>query len=109
MIVCTVLVIVRNVLSIVFVHRFTVLLLPAPQAGSATIPLLRLPPNLKPTPDSLAIVKKYTGRTLDRLIGYTWWLLTVVGAGSAILGAGNFFVGLGIWGWFRSKARPVSA
>ncbi|EMD38292.1 hypothetical protein CERSUDRAFT_104892 [Gelatoporia subvermispora B] len=86
-----------------------VLLLPAPQSTSPMIPLLRLPETYEPVPDPLANVKKYTGRTLDRIIGYTWWLLTIVGAGSAVFGIGNFFVGLGVWSWFKAKERTTGA
>ncbi|OCH93391.1 skeletal muscle/kidney enriched inositol 5-phosphatase [Obba rivulosa] len=87
----------------------SLLLLPPPQPSTTPIPLLRLPPHYVPVPDRLATVKKYIGRTLDRLIGYIWWIFTLVGAGSAILGIGNFIVGLGIWSWFKSKVQGTSA
>ncbi|KAI0818647.1 skeletal muscle/kidney enriched inositol 5-phosphatase [Irpex lacteus] len=58
--------------------------------------------------DPYANVKRYSGRTLDRIIGYCWWLLTVLGAGSTLLGIGNFVLGLGVWGWWRSKPPATS-
>ncbi|KAG2153950.1 hypothetical protein DEU56DRAFT_771993 [Suillus clintonianus] len=48
--------------------------------------MLQLPSAYIPTPDPHATLKRYTGRTLDRIIGYMWWLLTVAGAGSTIVG-----------------------
>ncbi|KAI0093845.1 skeletal muscle/kidney enriched inositol 5-phosphatase [Irpex rosettiformis] len=86
-----------------------VLLLPPPApsitpSGPRTIPpLLQLPSNYAPHSDPYATLKRYTGRTLDRMIGYIWWLVTVLGAGSTLLGIGNFVLGLGMWGWWRSK------
>ncbi|TCD62169.1 hypothetical protein EIP91_007252 [Steccherinum ochraceum] len=83
----------------------SVLLLPPSQANSSTSPpLLRLPAHYNPIPDRLAPLKKYTGRTLDRLIGYTWWLLYMLGAGSAIMGIGNFILGFGVWSWFKWRS-----
>jgi len=45
-------------------------------------------------PDPRATLKWYVGRLLDRIKGYTWWLLTVpvVGAGSTIAWIFNFFL-----------------
>ena len=83
----------------------SVLLLPPPARATTSVPTIRLPEGYKPTPDPWSTVKRYTGRTLDRLIGYTWWLLTMLGAGSAIFGLGNLFLSLGMWRWW--SARPV--
>lgn len=76
----------------------SVLLLP-PSASNTnqTIPLLRLPPTYTPRPDPYANLKKYTGRTLDRIIGYAWWLLIIVGSGPGLLG----MFSIGIWSWLR--------
>lgn len=65
--------------------------------------MLRLPTHFHPRPDTYANLKRYTGRTLDRLIGYCWSLLVFLGAGSSILGIGNFLVGLGMWSWWRTR------
>ncbi|RPD66378.1 skeletal muscle/kidney enriched inositol 5-phosphatase [Lentinus tigrinus ALCF2SS1-7] len=80
-----------------------VLLLPPP-VHTTSVPVLQLPEGYHPTPDPWANVKKYTGRVLDRLIGYTWWLLTMFGAGSAILGIGNLFLSLGAYRWWRVRS-----
>ncbi|KAI0699673.1 Endonuclease/exonuclease/phosphatase [Cytidiella melzeri] len=88
----------------------TVLLLPKPSLPPSTLttprptpPLLQLPSQYNPRPDPHASLKRYTGKTLDRLVGYCWWLLTILGAGSPVFGLGNFALGLGFWGWWRSK------
>ena len=46
------------------------------------------------------------GRSLDRIIGMVWWLFTLLGAGSSVVGLFNFFLGLGAWTWW--KIRPAS-
>ncbi|KAJ7940451.1 inositol polyphosphate phosphatase [Mycena leptocephala] len=86
----------------------SLLLLPAPPTPSPSTlptsapPVLRLPASYTPTPDPHANLKRYTGRVLDRAIGRVWWLLTLLGAGSAVVGIFNFVLGLGAWGWWRS-------
>jgi hypothetical protein len=70
--------------------------------------MLQLPSSYTPTPDPRATLKRYTGRTLDRIIGSIWWLLAVVGAGSAIVGIFNFFLGLAAWRWWRTPAVSVA-
>ena len=76
---------------------------PSTPSPSQTIPLLRLPPSYKPRPDPYANLKKYTGRTLDRIIGYAWWLLTLIASGPGIIG----MLGFGIWGWVRWRSGYV--
>ncbi|KAI0636729.1 Endonuclease/exonuclease/phosphatase [Trametes polyzona] len=78
------------------------LLLPAPTRASPSVPLLRPPEGYHPAPDPWARAKRYTGRTLDRIVGYCWWLLTMLGAGSALVGLGNLLVSLGAWRWWRA-------
>lgn len=70
------------------------------------MPVLSLPEGYHPTPDPWAHAKRYTGRTFDRLIGYCWWLLTMLGAGSALMGLGNLLVSLGFWRWWRATQGP---
>ncbi|KAF8557286.1 DNase I-like protein [Imleria badia] len=90
----------------------SLLLLPAPHTLPAaspstpteavppsTTPRLPLPSTYTPTPDPLATVKKYTGRMLDRIVGYTWWLLIIVGAGSTAVGVFNFLCVYVSWKW----------
>ncbi|KAG0699660.1 inositol polyphosphate phosphatase [Suillus ampliporus] len=88
------------------------LLLPPPTPTSfpetCTPPMLRLPSAYMPTPDPYGTLKRYTGRTLDRIVGYIWWLLTLVGAGSAIVGIFNFFLGLAAWRWWKVPAISVA-
>ncbi|KDR81754.1 hypothetical protein GALMADRAFT_60237 [Galerina marginata CBS 339.88] len=82
----------------------SLLLLPARTEGApSSIPTLRLPTTYAPTPDPLASVKRYTGRVLDRIIGIIWWLFTLLGAGSSLVGIFNFFLGLGAWTWWKVK------
>ncbi|KAJ6623479.1 skeletal muscle/kidney enriched inositol 5-phosphatase [Mycena sp. CBHHK59/15] len=87
----------------------SLLLLPAPQPSTsiqaATPPMLRLPARYTPVPDPRATLKRYTGRTLDRVIGSIWWLFTLLGAGSVVVGVFNFVLGLGAWGWWRSGMK----
>lgn len=88
------------------------LLLPPPITTSSletcAPPMLRLPSSYTPTPDPRATLKRYIGRTLDRIIGSLWWLLTLVGAGSAIVGIFNFFLGLAAWRWWKVPAVSVT-
>jgi hypothetical protein len=69
----------------------------------ALIPQLQLPASFRPQPDPYALLKKYTGRCFDRIIGLIWWTLRLLGAGSGIVGLFNFTVGLGAWTLFRSR------
>ncbi|KAJ7510052.1 Endonuclease/exonuclease/phosphatase [Mycena galericulata] len=84
----------------------SLLLLPTPASTvpTAAPPVLRLRADYTPMPDPYATLKRYTGRVLDRVVGRLWWLLTLLGAGSAIVGMFNFVLGLGAWGWWRSTA-----
>ncbi|KAF9454631.1 DNase I-like protein [Macrolepiota fuliginosa MF-IS2] len=72
-----------------------------------SIPRIQLPASYQPTPDPRAMFKRYFGRCIDRAIGFIWWLLTLLGAGSGLVGIFNFVVGLGAWTWFKGK--PPSA
>ncbi|KAF8965191.1 inositol polyphosphate phosphatase [Flammula alnicola] len=86
------------------------LLLPArPAEAPSNIPTIRLPATYKPTPDPRATLKRYVGRLLDRVIGLLWWLLTLLGAGSGIVGLFNFFLGLGAWTWWKVKPSGPDA
>ncbi|OSD08609.1 DNase I-like protein [Trametes coccinea BRFM310] len=77
-----------------------------PPSPSPTVPTLRLPEGFQPKPDPWATAKRYTGRAIDRLVGYCWWLLTMLGAGSALVGLGNLVVSLGFWRWWcRGRAQ----
>lgn len=67
-----------------------------------SIPQLQLPASFQPRPDPYALLKKYTGRCFDRIIGLIWWTLTLLGAGSGIVGLFNFTIGLGVWNLFKN-------
>ncbi|KAL6305320.1 skeletal muscle/kidney enriched inositol 5-phosphatase [Sparassis latifolia] len=79
------------------------LLLPPSEPTAPTLPVLQLAPDYHPAPDPLAAIKRYTGRLLDRVLGYVWWAIVLLGAGSTIVGICNFVLGLGIWGWWNSS------
>ncbi|KAI6045700.1 inositol polyphosphate phosphatase [Pisolithus marmoratus] len=71
-------------------------------------PTLQLPSTYIPTPDPLAILKRYIGRIVDRIIGYIWTLLTLIGAGSAVVGVFNFFCGYAAWQWWWKTPVAVT-
>ncbi|KAG2158265.1 inositol polyphosphate phosphatase [Suillus bovinus] len=95
-------------------HKPVVCLLRLPPPTATTSletcapPMIQLPSSYTPTLDLHATLKRYTGRTLDRIIGSIWWLLTVVGAGSAVVGIFNFFLGLTAWRWWKVPAVSVA-
>ncbi|KIY72112.1 inositol polyphosphate phosphatase [Cylindrobasidium torrendii FP15055 ss-10] len=88
-------------------HKPVVAVLAVPQrpTPSSSIPLIHLPSNYTPTIDSKANLKRYTGLAVDRVIGIVWWLFTIIGAGSAVVGLFNFFVGFGAWRWWRTPTN----
>ncbi|KAI4527888.1 DNase I-like protein [Schizophyllum commune Loenen D] len=77
------------------------LLLPTPAHRPDTIPTIRLPPGYNPSPDPWTKPKRYVGLVLDKVVGITWWLFTLFGMGSSIVGLFNALVGLGAWRWYR--------
>ncbi|KAH9483968.1 Type II inositol 1,4,5-trisphosphate 5-phosphatase [Psilocybe cubensis] len=85
------------------------LLPPRPEDAPPSIPTIPLPATYSPTADPKATLKRYTGRSLDRVIGITWWIITLLGAGSGIVGVFNLFLGLSAWMWLKIKpsAREV--
>jgi hypothetical protein len=88
------------------------LLLPPPSPSTlalSTPPTIHLPKYYSPAPDPLAALKRYTGRTLDRIIGICWWILVLLGGGFGIVGVINFFLGIGAWTWWRSRYSRDSA
>ena len=88
------------------------LLVPPPAPSpSSTPPTLRLPEGYQPTPSPWykTFAQRYTGRSLDRLVGIVWWLFVIIGAGNAAVGVGNFIIGLGVgaWAWWRGGPRAI--
>jgi hypothetical protein len=65
--------------------------------------MIQLPSNYNPQPDPYADIKRYMGRALDRVIGFVWWLVTLVGAGSSLVGLFNLSLGLGAWLWWKNN------
>ena len=80
------------------------LLLLPPVQFSPTLPMISLPSNYKPRPDPHTVIKRYTGKILDRVIGVAWWLITLLGAGSGVVGLFNFLVGWGAWRWWKRNS-----
>lgn len=80
---------------------------PTSTAKHTSIPQIQLPASYRPTPDPHATFKRYFGRSIGRVVGFIWWTLTLLGAGSGLVGIFNFVVGLGAWTWFKGK--PPSA
>ncbi|KDQ61040.1 hypothetical protein JAAARDRAFT_124747 [Jaapia argillacea MUCL 33604] len=88
----------------------SLLSLPPPLSTSptpSTPPTLRLPSGYAPTPDPRANFKRYTGRVIDRIIGYIWWIICIIGLGSATLGLVNIFIGLGVYTWWRTRPNAL--
>ena len=83
----------------------SLLLLPPPAPTTTSVPVIHLPEGYHPTPDPLATLKKLIGRTLDRIVGYTWWLLTLLGAGHLAFGVGNVLLSVGLWRWWKNGVR----
>ena len=82
------------------------LLLPSSKESaspSSTPPIIRLPENYSPAPDGRANLKRYIGRSLDRVVGLFWWLLVFLGAGSSAVGLFNFILSLGAWTLWKAK------
>ena len=55
-----------------------------------------------------ASLKSTIGRVLDRILGYFLSILTLLGAGSAVIGAGNFVLGMGVLTFWRKNAGAAS-
>lgn len=84
----------------------SLLLLPARATGApSATPVLKLPVAYRPTPDPRAVVKRYTGRIIDRIVGIIWWTLTLLGAGSGVFGIFNFIIGIGALRWWKGTPR----
>jgi hypothetical protein len=73
----------------------TLLLLPRPAPPTPGLP----PPTLQLP---YAVLTRYAGRALDRVVGLVLFVLTIVGAGSAVWGTINFVAGLGALSWWRT-------
>ncbi|KAF8921093.1 Endonuclease/exonuclease/phosphatase [Mucidula mucida] len=84
----------------------SVLTLPRTPSSSSSIPVLQLPFDYKPVADSWANYKRYSGRVVDRVVGVIWWVLSLIGAGSVVVGIFNFFLGLGALNWWRGSVAP---
>ncbi|KAF8275049.1 inositol polyphosphate phosphatase [Lactarius quietus] len=75
---------------------------PAVPLSGDYVPLLSLPLGFTPKPDPFAGIKKYTGRVIDRIVGFVWWLLVIFGVGHVLVGIGNVTVSFGIYIWWKS-------
>jgi hypothetical protein len=81
-------------------------MLPSTPASAPRLfpPQLRLPATYTPKPYHYATYARYTGRVLDRVVGSILFVLTLIGAGSAIWGFINFFAGIGAVSLWRSTS-----
>jgi hypothetical protein len=80
----------------------------APVLAPPVPPIIQLPTSYTPVPFPYATLVRYTGRALDRTLGSILFLLTLIGAGSAVFGIANFFAALGGWIWWRTTALATS-
>ncbi|KAF8587380.1 DNase I-like protein [Ramaria rubella] len=91
------------------------LVLPAPSSVShlpantavanTSIPLLPHPPQYFPDPH--AILKRYTGKSLGRILGLFWCIFVMLGLGNAALGLGNAILGIGAMTWWRKRSTDA--
>jgi len=88
----------------------SLLLLPPPPSSPTTseIPTLKLSPGFKPVIIPYASLKSVIGQILDRIIGYVLSILTLLGAGSAMIGVGNFVLGMSVLTFWRKGAGTTS-
>jgi hypothetical protein len=87
------------------------LLLPAPASTSVTseeIPVLKLPAEYKPAIVPYASLKYAIGTILDRIVGYVLSIFTLLGAGSLVIGIGNFILGMGMLTFWRRNVGAAS-
>ena len=93
----------------------SLLLLPPPasvpvasERGETDIPILKLPADFKPVIIPYASLKSAIGRVLDRVLGYFLSILTLLGAGSAMIGVGNFVLGMTVLTFWKKNAGAAS-
>lgn len=51
-----------------------------------------------------ASLKSVIGSILDRILGYVLSIFTLLGAGSAVIGIGNFVLGVSVLAFWRRSA-----
>ena len=87
----------------------SLLLLPPPSTSVTPqeIPVLKLPAGFKPVPTPHAFLKSTIGKILDRILGYVLSILTLLGAGSAIVGIGNVVLGMGVLAFWRKNVGTM--
>ena len=83
----------------------SLLLLPSPSTSATLggIPVLKLPAGFNPAPMPYASLKSAIGRILDRILGYVLSMLTLLGAGSAMIGIGNVVLGMSLLTFWRKN------
>lgn len=93
----------------------SLLLLPPPLSASVPseergdeIPILKLSADFKPVPVPYVSLKSAIGGILDRILGYVLLMLTLFGAGSAMVGVGNFVLGMGVLTLWKRNAGATS-
>lgn len=73
----------------------------APSIATTTIPLLSHPPPF--SPDPYAVLKRYIGKSLGRIIGLFWCIFVMLGLGNAAFGLANALLSIGALTWWRKR------
>jgi len=81
---------------------------PSPSVTPGEIPVLKLPAGFKPVPIAYASLKSTIGRVLDRILGYVLSILTLLGAGSTMIGIGNVILGMSMLTFWRKNVGTAS-
>jgi len=79
-----------------------------PEEREAEIPILKLPADFKPVIMPYVSLKSTVGRVLDRILGYILSILTLLGAGSTMIGVGNFVLGMSVLAFWRKSPGTAS-
>jgi len=80
-----------------------------PSTPRTSPPIVQLPSTFTPKPDRLWVLKRYLGRTFDRIIGVLWTVLWLIGLGNAAAGMASFVFGILAWRWMNARNQPVSS
>lgn len=72
-----------------------------PTIASTTVPLLSHPRQY--SPDPYAVLKRYTGKSLGRVLGLFWCICVMLGLGNAAFGLANTLLSIGAMTWWRKR------
>lgn len=79
----------------------------APSTLRTSPPTVQLPSSFTPSPDRLWVLKRYIGRSFDRIIGLLWTVLWLIGLGNAVAGMASFVFGILAWRWMSTRSQSV--